>query len=66
VAQVIERDRGVCWLCGRPGAHSADHVLPASKGGTDDLANLAGCARRVQPRPRRAPMRRAGRCPGRP
>ncbi|RZU64598.1 HNH endonuclease [Microterricola gilva] len=23
----------VCWLCGLPGANSADHVIPRSKGG---------------------------------
>ncbi|GAA4178970.1 HNH endonuclease signature motif containing protein [Gryllotalpicola koreensis] len=23
----------VCWLCGLPGATSADHVIPRSKGG---------------------------------
>jgi 5-methylcytosine-specific restriction endonuclease McrA len=40
VAEVIERDGGMCWLCGKPGADSADHVLPASRGGRDALANL--------------------------
>lgn len=39
-AQVIRRDRGVCWLCRRPGADSADHVIPADDGGPDELWNL--------------------------
>ena len=36
-----------CHLCRRPGADTADHLVPRSRGGTDDLANLrpahAGC-----------------------
>lgn len=31
----------VCWLCGLPGANSADHVIPISLGGAVyDLNNL--------------------------
>jgi 5-methylcytosine-specific restriction endonuclease McrA len=30
----------VCHLCGQPGATSADHRRPRSKGGTDALTNL--------------------------
>lgn len=30
----------VCWLCGRPGATTKDHVIPYSLGGSDDLENL--------------------------
>jgi 5-methylcytosine-specific restriction endonuclease McrA len=31
----------VCWLCGLPGATSADHIIPRSKGGAVyNLANL--------------------------
>jgi 5-methylcytosine-specific restriction endonuclease McrA len=40
VAEVVERDGGVCHLCGLPGATSADHVVPVSRGGRDELANL--------------------------
>jgi 5-methylcytosine-specific restriction endonuclease McrA len=29
-----------CHLCRQPGADSADHLTPRSKGGTDTLANL--------------------------
>lgn len=37
----------VCWLCGLPGANSADHVIPRSKGGAVySLLNLAPSHRR--------------------
>lgn len=29
-----------CHLCLQPGATSADHIVPRSHGGSDDLANL--------------------------
>ncbi len=40
MAEVVERDGGVCRLGGKPGATSADHVVPVSRGGRDELANL--------------------------
>lgn len=30
----------LCWLCGNHGADTADHVIPKSHGGTDDIHNL--------------------------
>ena len=30
LAQVLEEDGDVCWLCGKPGATSGDHVVPVS------------------------------------
>lgn len=40
--QVLEVYGNICWLCKQPipGLPSADHVLPRSKGGTDDIENL--------------------------
>jgi 5-methylcytosine-specific restriction protein A len=39
-AQVLARDHYVCWICGRPGADSADHLVRVADGGGDELANL--------------------------
>ncbi|HET8581755.1 MAG TPA: HNH endonuclease signature motif containing protein [Jatrophihabitans sp.] len=47
VARIIARDRGVCYLCGKPGATSADHVKPVAEGGQHNDANLAA----VHPHP---------------
>ncbi len=40
-SRVIRRDDGICHLCGQPGATTADHLVPYSHGGTDELGNLA-------------------------
>lgn len=39
--RVIERDGGVCWVCGLMGANEADHVIPLAQGGADDESNMA-------------------------
>jgi len=31
VPAVLARDGGICWICGHPGATTADHDPPASK-----------------------------------
>ena len=38
--RVIARDKGICGICHKPGANSADHIIPHSKGGNDDMNNL--------------------------
>ena len=41
---ILERDAYTCNYCGGPAA-TVDHVIPASRGGTHDMANLvAACA----------------------
>lgn len=54
--RLAARDGWVCWLCEgpidpgapsrSPGAPTADHVVPRSRGGTSDLANLRLAHRR--------------------
>lgn len=39
--RVIRRDRGICYVCGLPGADRADHVIPLAEGGADDESNMA-------------------------
>lgn len=54
-ARIIRRDHGICHLCGKPGADTADHLVPWSLGGTDHDTNLAAahvdCNRRRGNRP---------------
>lgn len=40
IGHVLAVKGTVCHLCGRPGADSADHVIPRSQGGTHALDNL--------------------------
>ena len=37
---ILERDGGVCWICGLDGADSVDHVIPRNQGGGDTWDNL--------------------------
>lgn len=48
-ARVIRRDGGICHLCGRVGADSADHLVPYSEGGTDLPSNLKAVHHNVAP-----------------
>jgi 5-methylcytosine-specific restriction endonuclease McrA len=59
--QVLEVYGNVCWLCGQPvpGLPSADHVIPRSRGGSDDIENLRPCHTRCNSsRGNRLPRRR--------
>ncbi|MEV2279191.1 HNH endonuclease [Nocardiopsis sp. NPDC049922] len=39
--QARQRARGTCYRCGASGAKIVDHVTPVSRGGTNQLSNLA-------------------------
>ncbi|WP_280314457.1 HNH endonuclease [Nocardia wallacei] len=40
-AHVLRRDRGICHICGKPGADTVDHITPQSQGGRDHPDNYA-------------------------
>jgi hypothetical protein len=40
LAMIVARDGGVSWLCGGPGATSADHVVALADGGSNFPTNL--------------------------
>lgn len=58
--EVIARDGGRCHLCGAEGADTADHLVPRSRGGTDDPSNLRAAHRVCNARRGARPL------PGRP
>ncbi|WP_276200329.1 HNH endonuclease [Chelatococcus sp. XZ-Ab1] len=43
VGQVIARDGGKCVYCGTTEKLGADHAIPLSRGGTNDISNLVAC-----------------------
>jgi len=49
-ARIIRRDNGICHLCDRPGADSADHLIPAEDGGPEAEWNLKAVHHDVFPK----------------
>jgi 5-methylcytosine-specific restriction endonuclease McrA len=47
---VIQRDGGICWICGGYGADSADHMVPLRLGGRDSPDNLRAAHMRCNAR----------------
>jgi 5-methylcytosine-specific restriction enzyme A len=39
--EIIRRDRGICHVCGNPGADQADHIVALGEGGPDSPENMA-------------------------
>lgn len=42
---IIERDRGICCVCDRPGADTAHHRIEKRDGGSDTPSNLRAAHR---------------------
>jgi len=40
--QVLQRDYNTCHYCGQE-ANTVDHLIPISKGGTDEASNMVAC-----------------------
>lgn len=38
---ILDRDGGICHVCGRPDATEADHVVPVAEGGAHSVDNGA-------------------------
>lgn len=47
--QVLIRDKGICYRCGKPGADTADHYIARALGGTHNLSNLKAIHEKVAP-----------------
>jgi 5-methylcytosine-specific restriction protein A len=55
---VLERDRGICYRCGRPGADTVDHIRSVARGGDHSMNNLAPVHDRTPPHCHRAKTNR--------
>ena len=56
-AEVLAVKGTVCHLCRQPGADTADHLIPRSKGGANTLANCAPAHRACNTAPALEPSR---------
>ncbi|WP_227979968.1 HNH endonuclease [Nocardia spumae] len=56
--QILERDNYTCYLCGRPGADTVDHIVSVARGGSDIPSNLGAVHDRVAPHCHRAKTNR--------
>ena len=42
---IINDNRGRCWYCGAGESETLDHIIPISKGGSDEDCNLVPCCK---------------------
>lgn len=54
-AYILNRDGGRCWVCGRMGATTVDHIVPRHLGGGDSEGNLRAAHAECNTRYRAAP-----------
>lgn len=48
--QLILTASDICYICGQPGADAVDHVIPLTRGGTNDPSNLRPAHHDVEPK----------------
>jgi 5-methylcytosine-specific restriction protein A len=39
--RILNRDGRICYVCGKPGADTVDHIVPVAQGGSEADSNLS-------------------------
>lgn len=46
---ILRKHKGICYICGQPGADEVDHIIPRHLGGSDLPHNLAPIHQKLPP-----------------